>query len=570
MKFLNRIPKRHALMLGATLMVGAALVGIPIGKSQFISQTAIAQSPAASGSRAVLVGGPATVRRLTESQYRATIADIFGADATIAGNFERGQREKGLLSLGTSRSNVSASSLEQYHVSAQSIASYAMKEGNRDRILPCKPASANQFDEACAQQFVQKIGTLLFRRPVTGGETTRYVQAARFGQDKLGDFYKGLQHTLAGMLVAPEFLMRIERTVQGGTELDSWSKASRLSFLLTDASPDSELLRAAGAGELETDKGLARQVDRLMASPNYNRAVRAFFQDLLNFGDFAELNKDTTIFPAFNNKLVADAQEETLRTILDLLVTQRGDYRDIFTTRETYLTRSLGIVYHMPVAPRNDWQKSQFPVESGRAGILSQASFLSLNSHPGVSSPTLRGKFIRQTFMCQKVPDPPANVSFSKFLGPEAVLPTARMRLVSHSENPVCAGCHRMTDPMGLTLENFDGLGAHRTHESGALIDASGKIGAKQVKDAVGLGLALHDDPQVPRCLTQKIFEAGAGYPAEVQEAFLNTINARFKQAGYRLPGLMRDLATSRNFYATNSGKPVTSALAAMDKGTRP
>lgn len=557
---------RRAAMLGATVLLGAGALGLPLGQPAMTTQPAQAQSPALEPK---VPGGPAMVRRLTETQYRATIADIFGPDAPIAGYFERGQREHGMLSLGTGRSNISSSSLEQYHASAQGIAAYALDEANRDRFVPCKPANDAVFDAACARRFIAETGLLLFRRPVTAPEAARYLKAAQVGQEKLGSFDKGLQFTLAGMLVAPQFLMRIEKTAPGGKELDAWSKASRLSFLLTDATPDRELLRAAGAGELDTLAGRTRQVDRLMASPHYPRAVRAFFRDMLNFDDFAELTKDAQIFPAFNSTLAADAQEETLRTIVDLLVARKGDYRDIFTTRDTFLSRSLGIVYRLPVAPRHDWQKTTFPVESGRAGILSHASFLALNSHPGISSPTLRGKFIRQTFMCQKVPDPPANVNFSKFQGPEAVLPTARLRLESHSESPACAGCHRLTDPLGLTLENFDGLGTFRTEENGSKIDASALVNDTSVDGVVRLGQALHDDPQVAQCLVQRVYEAGVGYIPDAQEQFLDYIAARFRQQGYRLPDLMRDIATSRTFYAAGSTGSATSASADRKTGDR-
>lgn len=557
------------LMLGAALLSAAAAFGVPIGNSGILTAPAMAQLPAAGSTEPVAVGGPAVVRRLTEAQYRATIADIFGPNAPIAGHFERGQRESGLLSLATSTSHISSSSLEQYHASAQSVAAYALNEANRDRTVGCKPAADNAFDAACAQQFVEQTGMLLFRRPVSREEMARYLGAARAGQEKLGSFYKGLQYTLAGMLVAPEFLLRIERVAPGKNELDAWSKASRLSFLLTDASPDRELLRAAAAGELDTDAGLASQTDRLMASPNYERAVRSFFRDMLNFDDFAELSKDAEIFPAFNSKVVADAQEETLRTIVDLLLTRKGDYRDIFTTRDTFLSRPLGTVYRLPVAPPRDWMKTQFPLDSGRAGILSQISFLALNSHPGISSPTLRGKFIRQTFLCQKVPDPPGNVDFTQFSGPKAVQATARMRLASHNESPACAGCHKLTDPMGLTLESFDGLGMFRKEEGGAVIDTSGAVGATSVKDAVGLGRALHDDPQVTQCFSQKLYQSAVGSGADTQESFLNYLDARFKREGYRLPNLMRAIATSRNFYAVSSSTPATTAQANRKTGDR-
>src|SRR6185369_16516725 len=128
-------------------------------------------------------------------------------------------------------------------------------------------------------------------------------------------------------------------------------------------------------------------------------------------------------------------------------------------------------------------------------------SFLAGHSHPGRSSATLRGKALREVLLCQTVPRPPANVDFSAIENPDPSLKTARDRLDFHRKNPVCAGCHKITDPMGLALENFDGSGQYRETEKGAPIDASGILDGKEFKNVAGLGQALHDSPAVPACL---------------------------------------------------------------------
>ena len=153
-----------------------------------------------------------------------------------------------------------------------------------------------------------------------------------------------------------------------------------------------------------------------------------------------------------------------------------------FSPREdTYLTRALGAVYRLPVATRNGWESAQYPAGSGREGILTNVSFLAFYSHPGRSSSTLRGKAIRQVFLCQAVPDPPNNVDFSVVQdSSNTAMPTARIRLEAHRTSPACAGCHRLMDPLGLTLENFDGVGAFRAQENGAVIDASGTFDGKE------------------------------------------------------------------------------------------
>ncbi|HEY5755824.1 MAG TPA: DUF1592 domain-containing protein [Steroidobacter sp.] len=507
------------------------------------------------------VGGPAVMRRLTESQYRATVADIFGPEIPVTARFERALREEGLISIGTGRAGMSPFSIEQYDGAALTVAAAVVSEEHRAKFVTCQPKSGvSQFDAECAKRFVEQYGTPLFRRPLRDDEVTRFVEAARAGQGRLGDFYTGLQFALAAMMVSPEFLLRIERTEPEAKQkdvmpLDAWSKATRLSYFLTNSTPDGELLRAAGAGELNTQRGLERQVDRLVASPLFEAAVRSFFQDMLQFDKFSDLAKDPVVYPAFNSTVAADAQEQTLRTITHLLIEEKGDYRDLFTTRSTFLTRALGVVYRVPVATRNGWEPTEFEAGKHRDGIQSQVAFLAVNSHPGRSSATLRGKALREVFLCQEVPDPPANVNFAVVQDPSnKAMPTARDRLVAHRTEPACAGCHAITDPVGLTLENFDGLGTYRTVENGATIDTSGDLDGIAFNSADGLAGALHDHPETPRCLVEKMYRFAVGRDTEMEERpYMDYLNREFESSGYRVPELMRTIALSDNFFAIST-----------------
>ena len=507
------------------------------------------------------VGGPPVMRRLTESQYRATIADIFAPDAPIAARFERGLRVEGLIAIGTSQAGMSPFSIEQYNAAAHSVAAYVVSEAQREKFIPCKPQpDAKRFDGGCAKKFFEQYGLLLFRRPLTDWEITRFVDFAQSGQERLGDFYSGLRLALAGMMVSPEFLLRIERTQPDPRdsdrhELDPWSKAARLSYFLTNSSPDRELLRAAGAGELNNKRELTRQVDRLIASPRSENAVRAFFVDMLQFDKFDDLAKDVVVYPAFTSNVAADAQEQTLRTITELLLTQHGDYRDLFTTRSTYLTRPLGIVYRLPVPTRNGWEGAEFTASSHRAGIQSHVAFLALYSHPSRSSATLRGKAIREVFLCQEVPDSPPNVNFAVVQdSSNAQMPTAKDRLLAHRTQPSCAGCHKIMDPLGLTLENFDGLGTYRTRENGALIDPSGELDGRSIDTPKTLAQALHDHPETPRCLVERMYRYAVGRDTEMEERpYMDYLITSFKAHGYRVPELMRTIALSKNFFAISA-----------------
>ena len=517
------------------------------------------------------VGGPTLLRRLTQSQYRATVADIFGADVPVVARFERGLRSHGLIAVGTGEAGISAFSIEQYDAAAQGVADAILGEEQRAEFVPCQPRSTTAFDTECAGAFIGQYGPLLFRRPLTDEQAQRYLEAARLGTEKLGGFYEGLKYALVGMMTSPQFLLRIERAQPDPQrpellQLDPYSKAARLSYFLTDSTPDRELLRAAGAGELDSADSLARQVDRLLASPRFEGALRAFFGDMLEFDLFDDLAKDSEIYPAFNSDVAADAKEQTLRDIVHHLVEQNGDYRDLFTLDQTFMTRPLGIIYRQPVPARNDWERVQLSHDGSRLGIQSHVSFLALHAHPGRSSPTLRGKAIRNVFLCQEVPDPPANVDFSVVQDPSSTdMPTARDRLGAHNTEPACSGCHKVMDPVGLALENYDGLGHFRARENDAVIDSSGFLDGTAYEDAAGLAAALRNHPETSRCVVEKIYRFAVGRDTVWDErAYMDYLIAAFAESGYRVPDLMRAIALSDNFMAISppDQTPVGQALA--------
>jgi hypothetical protein len=272
---------------------------------------------------------------------------------------------------------------------------------------------------------------------------------------------------------------------------------------------------------------------------------------VLGFEEIADLAKDNVIYPQFAREVKQDMPEQTLRSLVELLVRQNGDYRDVFTSRETFMTRALGAVYGVPVEDATGWTRYEFPEGSPRAGLLTQMSFLATHSHDGRSSPTLRGKALRELILCQAIPDPPANVNFALVNDTKnEKLRTVRDRLTVHRDNPSCAACHRRMDPIGLSLENFDGVGAYRTHENGVLIDASGELDGNTFSDPVGLGQAVRNNPAVPACLTKRATEyAMRRSLGEGEAAWVKDLTVRFAKDGYRLRALLRNIATSDEFF---------------------
>ena len=521
------------------------------------------------------VGAPhGKVHRLTSTQYAGIIADLFGANINIGGRFEPDQRVDGLLAVGSGQVSVSSAGLDQYDSMARSIASQVLAPENRKAVMPCAPASEKAPDDACAARFLAKTGAALFRRPLTDIELKAQVTAANQAGLKAGDFYTGLSLALSSLLVSPEFLFRVEEvepdpTMPGAFRLNAMSKAQRLSFFLWNAVPDRELVVAAQKGELNTPKGLAKQVDRMLGSPRLEDGVRAFFDDMLRLDGMDSVVKDATIFPKFDSQIAGEAREQTLRTIVSVVLAPKGDYRDIFSTKKTFMTPKLASIYKVPfendvpIGAPDSWQSYEFASTDPRAGILMQTAFLTMNSHPGRTSATLRGKALREVIMCQIVPAPPANVEFK--IVQDTSNPnyrTARARLTAHATNPVCAGCHKIIDPMGLALENFDGGGAYRTSENGAPLDTSGQLDDVKFNNGAELGLAVRNNPATSNCLVSRMSAYGLGQtPAKTQAEWVAGLKEAFAKDGYNIPALMRRLATAPEFYrAIPAGEKPTNA----------
>lgn len=498
-------------------------------------------------------GTPASLRLLTEQQYLNTLSYVFGPNMKPTTRFSALPRTDGLLASGAAMAGLTDTQLEMYQKTAAKVATQIISEDSRAYLIPCTPKAPDAADADCARSFVTETAPLLYRRALPAERVEALVSQANEAADALHSFYDGLGVVIEGMLLSPNMLLVAEVAEpdpeQPGTErLDSWSLATRLSLFLWNASPDAELLKAAESGSLQTRKGLAREVDRMLASPRLEDGVRALFDDMFEFENFGVLTKDGTIYPSFTGETAVDAREQTLRTVVDHLVTRRGDYRDLFTTRQTFMSQSLAPIYKV-AAQGPGWTPYEFPADSPYAGLLTQVSFQALHSHPGRSSATLRGKALREIMLCQVVPKPPANVDFSAVQNPDGNVKTARERIAFHLKNPSCAGCHRITDPMGLPMEAFDGAGQFRHQENGVDIDTSGNLDGVEFTDVIGLGKALHDNPQLPWCAVRRTFAYATGTPSDSNNRrVLEFLSERFTDSGYQLPDLLREIALSSAF----------------------
>ena len=523
-----------------------------------------------SGASAWAAGRDSVVglRRLSEREYRNSIADIFGNDLVVQGMFEPQIRISGLVATSTSLLSVTPAGFESFSKMADAIALQVTDEKHRDKLVSCTPKSAKAPDDGCAAQFFGRYGLMLFRRPLTGDELKMRVNLARAMAKSSGDFYAGLRYGLAQLLQSPNFLFRKESAVPAGGKtltLEAYSRASRLSYFMWDTTPDSELLQSAQSGALNTSAGLEKQVDRLLASPRLETGMRAFFTDMLELDTFDNVSKDALIYPKWGGAMAPSAKEETLRTVINLALRENGDIRELMTTRKTFINRSLAAIYDVDFSFDDDWMPYEFSRDAGRSGIVTQVSMLSMFSHPGQSSPTKRGVALMDIFLCEPTPTPPANVDFSIINDTSGPLKTVRERLLAHATTPICASCHTHSDPIGLSLEGFDTIGGRRLTENGQLIDLSAKLQGKTFKDGPGLGQYLHDNPRFPACVARKLYAFAKGMDTEeVAPSVFQTAYKSFTDSGYRLRALLKGLVLSPEFF--NVSAPVQEASAGQTK----
>jgi len=528
-----------------------------------LSLTALASVACVASAEAAASSQVVSLRRLTQEEYRNSIADIFGKEIEVRGAFEPTIRIGGLQAASTAVLSVTPVGFESFTNMADSIAVQVTGEKYRAK-LPCTPKAAKAPDDACTAQVLNKYGRLLFRRPLTSDEVKNAVKLSNGLAKSSNDFYAGLRYGLASLIQAPDFIFRMETAMPAGNKqyaLDPYSRATRLSYLMWNSTPDEELLQAAEKGELNTAAGLGKQVDRLMASARLEVGMRAFFNDMFELDTFDTVSKDSILYPKWSSSIAASAKEETLRTAIDLTLHANGDMRDLMTTRKTFLNRALAADYQLPFAFKSDWMPYEFSPESGRSGVLTQVSMLSMFSHPGRSSPTKRGVALMDIFLCEPTPAPPANVDFSVVNDVNGSLKTVRERLMAHATNSTCASCHTHSDPIGLSLEGFDTIGGRRTTENGKLIDVSAAIQGKKFSGAEGLGQFLHDSPKYTSCVARKVYAYARGENSEdVPASAFKAGYKSFADSGFRLRSLLKGLVEDKDFFSAQPPETTSTA----------
>jgi len=492
------------------------------------------------------------LRLLTTAQYQNSLRALLGDNITLPADVQLDTVLNGFASIGASRVDLSPLAVEQLETAALAVAKQALADtANRGTLVGCTPAGTT--DDACARSFVTSFGRRAWRRPLSDEEVTRYATIATTAGTMVGNFYGGLEYALAGLLQSPNFIYRAEigepdpqdpsRRVLNGYEV-----ATRLSYFLSATTPDNALLDAAAGGSLATPDGVRSAAQRLADAPAARTAAQSFFSELLRLDQLSNLSQLPSIFPAaMSTTLGPSMRTETLRVLEDVAFTRDADYRTLFDTTNTFVNGELAKIYGLTSPTGTAFVATTLPASGPRAGILGQAGFLAMTSHPNATSPTRRGKFIREVFLCQSVDPPPPDAN--PVFPPDPAGPqTMRQRLAAHSMG-ACASCHSFLDPIGLGLENFDGVGAYRTDDAGQTIDATGQLDGQAFTDARGLGDALKNHPALSTCLTRGVYRYALGHlETSGEDPAIFDLNDKFATGGYRFKSLLLETAASSAF----------------------
>jgi len=532
---------------GASGQGGLAAGAGGAGASSGSGSSGGAGGTAGTAGEGAFVPGQAALRRLTREQYVASIHTLLGDDVAIETELEEDVAINGSVSIGTSRSTISPHATEKYETAAFELAAQAVASERRSKLIACAPAGT--VDDACTEDFVRSFGRRAFRRPLTDAEITRYVALASEAATELGDFWAGIEFALAGFLQSPNFLFRSELGEPDPADptrlrFTSYEMASRLSFFFWNATPDDALLDAAEAGELLTLVGVEEQATRLAADPRARGALDIFHAERLALEELDALAKDTTLFPSAGPELAHAMREDILRTIE--YVTIDGDYRDLFSTNVVFAEGALAELYG--VEPSRGETPTALPAGGARVGLLGKPGLLAMNAHSRETSPTRRGKFVRERVLCQDIPAPPPNV-VTTLPEPDPNAATMRDRLKLHASVPACAGCHTKTDPIGLAFEHFDALGGFRENDDGHELDVTGELDGAPFEDARELSMLVRERPEATDCVVRQMYRyANARVEKDGEEAAIDALNSAFEASGYRLTSLMTAIAMSDGF----------------------
>ncbi len=527
------------------------------------------------------------LQRLNRLEYNNTVRDLFGVNLRPADEFPKDDFGD---SFDNNAAALSVSPLlaEAYVDAAEQIADTVMDPDGEfyAEFVTCTAREAGAAN--CARQVLTPFLSKAFRRPLFDAEVDEYVALVEEALDTGASFDESLGAAIQKALLSAHFLFRVELDVDPDDEqhhsLTQHELASRLSYFLWSSMPDAELTQAANAGRLSSEDGILEQVDRMLADPKSSSLLHAFAGRWLETADISEINQPAAdYFPEFTPELEAAMEEET-RLFMHDVFSGELPFSEILTADYTYVNAALAEHYGIEGSFGDEFERVSL-ADTPRSGLLTHGSVLTLTAAPTRTSVVRRGVWVLTNLLCSAPPPPPPDVQgdlgalelpegdAGADAGMAELLPLGE-RAKAHSEDPTCAGCHVLIDPIGLGLENFDTIGRHRTEEHGQAIDASGVLrtadGELAFEGAKELAQLLSEDERLHECATRKLYTFALGrlpqFSDEADSCRVEWLGQTFEDSGYDFSQLIRSVVLTDSFRGRRGGlEQITRASAEED-----
>ncbi|MCZ6489706.1 MAG: DUF1592 domain-containing protein [Acidobacteria bacterium] len=432
---------------------------------------------------------------------------------------------------------------------------------SRRKIFVCRP-DAGEEDEPCAEKILSTLARRAYRRPLTGEDTRILMSFYRAGRSE-GGFEAGIGTALERILVGPEFLFRIERdpaNVAPGAAypISDLELASRLSFFLWSSIPDDELLGLAENGRLKDPAVLEQQVRRMLGDSRLKALVSNFAGQWLHLRNLRSVSPDPEKFPYFDDNLREAFLQET-ELFFESLLREDRTVLDLLNADYTFVNERLARHYGIPNIYGSHFRRVRLSDEN-RGGLLGQGSILTVTSYANRTSPVIRGKWVLENILGAPPPPPPPDVPELRERNEEGKVLSMRQQMEQHRANPVCASCHKLMDPIGFALENFDGIGRWRTTDANTPIDSSGVLpDGTPFQGPAGLRkvLLLKRREQFVTTATEKLLTYALG--RGVEDYDMPVIRSILREAApgdYRWSSLVLGIVKSSPFQMRRSREP--------------
>ncbi len=503
-------------------------------------------------------GGPLPVgivalRRMNRTEYSNTLHDLLGTEVRYGDNFPPENLSFGFDNIGEALT-IQPLNFELYEQAAEAVINELFARPAGDpylaRTVPCDPALGAE----CVQSSLRGFAERSFRRRVTDDEIAPFVNLAQAFVAGGGSAVDGLKYALRGVLLSPNFIFRVEfdadPTATAVHALSSFELASRLSYFLWSSMPDDPLFVVADTGTIGDDTSLKSEVARMLADAKAQALVDNFAGQWLNLRRLEQVKPDYEVYPTFDEELRSALRTESGLFFRELLQSGRPP-SELLTANYTYVNARLAQHYGLTPPAGTDFVRVDL-TGTPRVGFLTQGSFLTLTSNPTRTSPVKRGKWVLDQLLCSPPPPPPPGVDTSLAEG-DTTPTTLRQRLEEHRAQPACAGCHAMMDPIGLSFENFDGVGEYRSIDAGQPIDATGTLstpeGDVDFSGPAELAPLLVGDARFDACVTRKVltYAIGRGFGDE-DAAMIDAVVAAARKGDGSLRAIIESVVLSDAF----------------------